>query len=63
MDDLKARLNKGLNYFWNLPPSKLTPVTWVHFKTYLKLLDEYLNGKRELTVENMTIDDLKEVFK
>jgi hypothetical protein len=61
-DELKPRLLKGLHYFWNISPAKWNVTHVVHLHEYLKLLDQYLNGKRELTVENMTLEEAKKVF-
>jgi hypothetical protein len=63
MDDvLKPRLLKGLNYFWSIRPSQWNATHVVHLHEYLKLLDLYLNGQRELTAEQMTTEEIKKVF-
>jgi len=62
-DDLKPRLLRGLNYFWSIKPSRWNAVHTTHLHEYLKLLDQYLNGKREMTAETMTFEEIEKVFK
>jgi hypothetical protein len=62
MDEaLKLRLLKGVTYFKGIPPSKLNPVVWVHFKSYLRLLEEYLTGK-QLTAVDLSDEELRKTF-
>jgi hypothetical protein len=62
-DELKPRLLKGLHYFWNISPAKWNATHVVHLHEYLKLLDKYLNGKRELTVEQIPLEKVEAIFK
>ncbi len=61
MDDLKPRLLKGLKYFWEIKPSQWRPSHTAYLHEYLKLLDQYLNGKREMTVENMSMEEIEKI--
>lgn len=64
MDDLlKQRLQKGIAYFWKLKPSEWNSVHVVHLHTFLKLVDQFVNGGRSLTVEQMTTDEIEKIFR
>ena len=57
--ELKDRLLKGLSYFRAIPPSKFNSAHYVHFKTYLDLVEEFINGEE---VKKDQFEEAKEVF-
>jgi len=56
----QERLNKGFKFFYDLKPSEVQPkhIFWLHY--WMKLLKD---EQRELLVENLSDDQIKDIFK
>ena len=44
MEEVKQRLKKGYDYFWNLKPSKVRPTDIVFLHVWLKMFGEVNNS-------------------
>lgn len=60
MNELNKRIDKGIEYFWDIKPSEWTQVNTVQLKIFLQLVEK----KRQLEdKQNDTVEQTKELFK
>ena len=57
--ELSERIQKGLAYFWSLPPSKWTPKDHSWHIEFLRLIDLHLNGIHTITTPTPTVNNIK----
>lgn len=60
-EEIKQRLKKGYDFFYNLKPSEVKPIHIIWLHEWMRLL----SGKeeKELTAGDLTEDQVKEIFK
>lgn len=58
--DLQNRLLKGITYFKGIKPSEFNPGHYAHFKVFLTLVEEFINGQP--VKKPVTVEEAKKIF-
>ena len=58
MDKKKNRILKGIQYFRDIPPSKCNAGTFLLAKKLHTLMEEYLTGGEQKTLEDIAEDNM-----
>ena len=58
MDKKKKRILNGINYFKDIPPSKWNAPTFLLAKKLHTLMEEYLTGGEQKTLEDVAKENM-----